>query len=664
LFSSLIVPTLLVLAAWAVLALGFASVGILFLNRLGGPVEPSWQYVFCGIWTGFSLLIAGLMLWNFFLPVDGIALGVFAVASTIALIRERGWVAMVIRVPFDRIFAPVAVLFAVWTANHALAPAGYDDYGYEFSAIRWFHDYRIVPGLANLQGRIGFNDSHHLFAAMLSVGPLRGAVNHVFNGFFVALVCVFILSEVRDLTKATSASRERALFSALLFCPCAGLVLFGPFRSMLSTLKADVFMCVATVSLAILFLRWASAPAETVASRILGATTFLLGCVITSVKLSGSVFCLLIVAVVIVRTFRGNAAKPRHRSVIAAALAAGAVLLVSIPVRSVILSGYPFFPSTAFGFNVDWRVPVPMADVERAIVTSFARLPITREGQPERARWELEGYAEIASLQNLKTNFDPHPLLGHPWVRNWAASILISDHMTMLLPSVLIAATVPLLFVRRRREAWISGESPPVWAYATMSAASVAALVFWFLEAPATRFALADIWILFASILSWAARRQDGQRNWTASLAGLTVILIALAMVVFDTPYLQREERLRLLALLVFAGFWFVAFLLVQTAKPQVLAAICLLPSLFQHGERLVDGGQAGVRSMLWINYFPHHAPVPVLQRTCSGLGIYRTDRPDFETPLPSTQRFNALLRLRTARLEDGFTVRDCSAPK
>lgn len=658
-------PTLSVLVTWAVLALGFASLGILFLNRLGGPVEPSWQYVFCGIWTGFSLLIAGLMLWHFFLPVNGMTLGVFAIASTMALIRERRWFAMVLCVPFDRLFALIAGLFAVWTANHALLfRGGYDDYEYEFQAIRWFHEYPIIPGVANLSGRIGFNNSHHLFAAMLSVGPLRGTVNHVFNSFFVALVCVFILSEVRDLAKRTSGSPARSLFSALLFCPCAALVLFGPFGSMLSTLKADVFICVAATSLAILFLRWASTPAEIAASRVLGATTLLLGCVITSVKLSGSVFCLSIVAVVIVRSLRRYAAQPQLYRVYAAALGTGTLLLVSIPVRGVFLSGYPFFPSTALGLNVDWRVPVPLAGWERAVVTSFARLPTTREAMLERFRWEQKMEAGLASLEDLKTNFDPRPLLGDPWVRNWAVSILISDQMTIVLPFILMAASISLLFVRRRQEPWSSGESPPAWACATISAASVAALVFWFLEAPATRFAMSYMWMLFASILSWVARRQDGQRNWVASLAGLTFILIALAVVVFEDPNLQGDERLRILVLLVFAGCWFIAFLLIQTAKPQILAAICLLPSLFQHGERLVDGGYAGVRSMLWIHYSPHHASPAVLRRTCSGLGIYETANPAFETPLPNTSHFNALLRLRTGRVEDGFIFRDCSTPK
>jgi hypothetical protein len=668
-----IVPTLSVLATWAVLALGLAAIGILFLNRLGGPVEPSWQYVFCGIWAGFSLLTGGLMLWHFFLPVNGIALVVFACAAALALICERRWLAGVSRVPCGRGFVLIAGLFTVWTANHALGRGGYDDYEYEFQAIRWYHEYPIVPGLANVHGRLGFNNSHHLFAAMLSIGPLRGAVNHVFNGFFVTLVCVFILNEIRDLAKGTQGSSKRSLFAAVLFCPCASLVLFGPFGSMISTLKADVFVCVATVSLTILFLRWAAAPAELAASRVLAATMLLIGCVIPSVKLSGAVFSLSIVAVVIVRSIRRSPTKPRYHPVIAASLAAGAVMLVLVPARGIILSGYPFFPSTALGFNVDWRVPVTLADLERTIVTSFARLPITPEAEPERTRWERQSRGERGALVGGRTTFDPQTLLGTPWLWNWALSLPISDRMTILLPFILLAASIPLLFVGRRQEPGNSEEDPPAWAYATIAAASIAALIFWFIEAPAARFAMADVWILFASILGLVLYRPGAQWNRIASLAVLTFILAAIAVFVFDNPHievderlrvLEREERLRVLPMLAFAGCWQLAFVCMRTAKPRFLAALCLLPALFQHGERLVYGGRTGVRPMLWINYVPDRPPATLVRRTCSGLGVYQTVHPAFETPLPNTQYFDSRLQLRTARLEDGFVIRDCSTPK
>ena len=658
-----IVPTLSVLVTWAALAIALGAIGILFLNRLAGGIEPSWQYVFCGIWTGFALLIAVLVLWHFFLPVNGMALAVFAGAASLALLREWRWFAAVLRVPFGRLFGLVAGLFAIWTANHSLGPGAYDDYAYEFPAIRWYYEHPVVPGLANLHGRIGFNNSHHLFAAMLSVGLWRGAVNHVFNGFFVALVCVFILSEVRNVAKVTGGP-NCSLFAALLLCPCVSLVLFPSIAPMLSTLKADVFVCVATVSLAILFLRWAAAAAETTASSVLAATTLLIGCLIPGVKLSGSVFCLLILAVVIVRSFRPILAKTRNSRVIAVALMTGVVSLVSVPVRGVILSGYPFFPSTAFAFNVDWRVPVGMVDLEHVIITSFARLPTAVDAQSERARWSRQVEAERASIADLKTPFDPHQLLGQPWIRRWAASVLISDRMTILLPFVLTVASIPLLLVRRKRERVSQSGTPPAWAYATVSSASIAALVFWFVQAPAPRFAMGDMWVLFASIIAWIVQRKDGQRNWTAWVAGLLPIFAAAAMVGVGQPHLAEEVSRRVLALLVFAGCWFTVLALIRTAKPLVLAALCLTPALFQHGERLVEEGYTTARSMLWINYFPHRAPPTVLRRTCSGLGIYQVDYPAFETPLPNAQYFNPLLQLRTARLEDGFVLRDCGAPK
>jgi hypothetical protein len=39
------------------------------------------------------------------------------------------------------------------------------------SATRRNHDYAIVPGLADLHARLAFNNEHHLFGALLSLGP-------------------------------------------------------------------------------------------------------------------------------------------------------------------------------------------------------------------------------------------------------------------------------------------------------------------------------------------------------------------------------------------------------------------------------------------------------------------------------------------------------------
>src|SRR5271157_1130431 len=113
------VLTLAVLGTWAILAVGLSAIGVFFFNRLGG-IEPTWYHLYYAIWAGFALLIASLMLWHFFLPVNNRALITFASLAALALIFERRWFASVVRLPFSWFFAGIVSVFAIWTANHAL----------------------------------------------------------------------------------------------------------------------------------------------------------------------------------------------------------------------------------------------------------------------------------------------------------------------------------------------------------------------------------------------------------------------------------------------------------------------------------------------------------------------------------------------------------------
>ncbi|HME33032.1 MAG TPA: hypothetical protein VKG65_09800 [Terriglobales bacterium] len=558
--------------------------------------------------------------------------------AALALIIERRWFASVLRLPFNWRFAVAVIVFAIWTANHALAGGfGYDDYLYEFQATRWFHEYPIVPGLANLHGRIGFNNSHHLFAAMLSAGLWRGAVNHIFNELFVVLTCVFLLDAVWDLAKGTKGSLERSLFLALLLCPCVGLVSFGYLGPMLSTLKADVFVAAATAVLACLFLRWTAAPPGSSDSAVLAATTLVVGAVIPSVKISALVFCGFIVAVVAFRSVLQLTLGLQRRRMIVGALVVGAVLAISFPIRGIVLSGYPLYPSTALRLNVDWRVPVAQAEADRVVITNCAR---------------------------LRPTYDPREASGWLWIPEWARSTAITDRINIVLPLVLTPVCIPLLFVPRQGA--LSGVSmenaPPGWAYATLACASVATLVVWFILAPAGRYAIVDMWILFAAVFTWGVQKQRGGWNWKAPLIGQALTLPVAAFVLLYYLHISGANRLHVLVVLTFAALWMICFGFFRKANPRLLAAVCLLLALFQYAESsaacLLQERYADLISILWINVceLPHRMPpTPVLRQTRSGLTIYEAVRSTFETPLPSTPNFNPFLQLRTTRIKDGF---------
>src|SRR5260370_11683258 len=106
---------------------------------------------------------------------------------------------------------------------------------------------------------------------------------------------------------------------------------------------------------------------------VLLATTMIVGAVIPSVKISVLIFCCFIVAVVAVRSFRHLTLGPQRKRMLVGTLLVVAVLAMSVPIRGIVLSGYPFYPSTALRLNVDWRVPVAQAEADHAFITSFAR---------------------------------------------------------------------------------------------------------------------------------------------------------------------------------------------------------------------------------------------------------------------------------------------------
>jgi hypothetical protein len=60
------------------------------------------------------------------------------------------------------------VVVSAWTANRAIGSGDAFDSGlYHYSIVRWNHEHPIVPGLANLLPHYAFNNSCHLFVAML-----------------------------------------------------------------------------------------------------------------------------------------------------------------------------------------------------------------------------------------------------------------------------------------------------------------------------------------------------------------------------------------------------------------------------------------------------------------------------------------------------------------
>ena len=620
-----LVLTLLVVLIWLTVALLAWGIGMT-LQRVVASPEGTWSEVCGAVLCGMSLLFAGLMVWHFFRPADGVALSVFVAIGGLCLCRERARLARLAAERPPSLYVLPVVVFALWSANHTLLRGGFDDYSYEFQAVRWFHDYPIVPGLANLHGRLGFNNSQHLYAAMLSVGPLAGAVNVVVNGLFILLVFALAWFACANLLQGKVS--ERALFMAALLAPCIAryLVVAELPQPGAATLKADVTAAALTIACAGFWLEHADSRTSEDRRKTLAITIVATAAMLTSVRIGSAPFALVVAGAVFVwmRVVRAS------RSLVAACTAIVVVFGAAIVIRGIVLSGYPLYPATVLPVDVDWRVPAAQADVERTFITTHAQ---------------------------ARATFDVSVPEGG-WIRNWLRFSVLTNRVTFVLPVGLIACLLMVPFARRPRE---SGEvTARGWTILWLAVA--VSLVVWFVLAPSTRFAWALWWLLLASLVAMLVGRTVPWAGVVWPGMAMTVAAVATVLVLG----LTRAQAVGVIWPLAFAAAWSSTMLSAARRQTRVAGFLCLTLAAFPLIDRvsadLMHGRPKQLRWIFWLN--PREIPrmqlaadFPPLERTTSsGLRVYETLFSQYETPLPSTPYFNRYLELRhPGNLGGGF---------
>jgi hypothetical protein len=172
----------------------------------------------------------------------------------------------------------------------------------------------------------------------------------------------------------------------------------------------------------------------------------------------------------------------------------GVLLLGPWMVRGVILSGYPFYPSTIAAAPVEWRAPEETANAVRVVTRDWAR-------------WADRPPTNASSFEWLNTWLEIRVL--PPWYR-WQA----------LTPALLAsAALLALLFRALRAPEDLRRTGPAV----ALLLPTMAALLFWWYAAPDPRFGAPVIWLfaaLIGAIAAMAWRLDRGLCRRSAVLIG------------------------------------------------------------------------------------------------------------------------------------------------
>lgn len=263
---------------------------------------------------------------------------------------------------------PKIVTVAVIIASLALLlstakqPLHYDTDLYHAPTIRWLENYPIVPGLANLHYRFGYNSNWHLLSAFFGFNFFDFQTLHVLNGWLVWIFGLFAFSLIIKESNTKADQKSWSAFGLIVF-----ILVCPHFTEHLSSPTTDFPIIALTWLLTIWFVNEKKdSQSELPAHNLL---LFFVPLVLITIKLSA--LPLLVFSLIGTRRIW---TKYGHRAFIFMLI--GAVIVSVYLLRNIIISGYPLYPLEKIApIKTDWLVPNEIVKSDREWIWSWAFVP-------------------------------------------------------------------------------------------------------------------------------------------------------------------------------------------------------------------------------------------------------------------------------------------------
>jgi hypothetical protein len=606
--AALIGALLAVIATWMVLATVLSGCGLLVhrLSRLGPPAPRQFMLL---PWLGFCLAILVLQIWHLAFPINSAALGMVSLLGLVGWIWDMGSGQGGLRSLATSMWryrgaVCVGLVCMLWLADRAIGPCNYGDSGlYHISAVQWANEHKVVPGLANLHVRFGFNNSSFLYDAMLSWGPWQGRSGHIANGLLCAMMVPIFVWAGHTVLVGSGRRWRTALFVLPIVVLCVKFAISPEICSFTTDLPAALLALLASWRLLALLLldnREKGSVAEEASLVIWFLATAV------TVKLSVLFYALPVVATALlvgcVQLRRESSPPEPARLVVFIALIGAALLVGGWIARGYVLSGCPLYPSSVGCAHADWVVSNGVLAEVRHDIKQFARTTHLDRGI------DISGFA---------------------WVKPWFVQLIIlRSFAETLLPAILAVGGVVIWaqrYIRSRSRLAYASAAGHAWL---MALPLGIALIVWFFTVPSPR---------MGTHLWWSA-------------AGL-----AMAIAPSDAPggWLSRHPRI-----IVFAA-------MALSVLP-ILHLMVLIQVRYRHDPAMIYYRASPLVALFYGTGSDHgFHPTPVVQvevrRTDSGLDVNvpPADQDNcWGAPIPCTPYFNPKLQLRVPdQIGGGFRI-------
>ncbi len=443
-----------VLLDWLIIAITSYTVGYGFLRLMsiciGREVSAGKNANVLRLLTGFMLTNVYAEIWSIFSPVNMWAVYILVFITLVIAYMCKQDMAETVNIskaPKPAVIASVAVIILM-AYGSSRGYMHYDTTLYHASAIRWIEEYGVVPGLANLQSRYGYNSAEFAHNALYSFKWYTGRSLHCTTGF-LAMVSAHLLYDKELFTgRRTIQSVDFVRIGLLYYLG----VLFAQMVSPASDYVANLLI----FDILILML-------GRVKDRTLPADHYVLISLLAIYGITVKVSLAPMVLICLI-PFVYYIIKKDVRSILFC-IVSGLVIAMPYFIRGYILSGWILYPSTLIKLgNPDWQVPVGEAQYDAKEISMWGR------GITDATKW-----SEV-TLTN--------------WIPSWFAAL---DTVEKVLITAVIASTVVLVAIeirlglsknRRGLQRYnILLELPIAWIM-------LLGVVTWFVGAPLVRYGL------------------------------------------------------------------------------------------------------------------------------------------------------------------------------